>query len=64
MTEMTVTSFVDGKPLTGGGDRFETINPATGKALASVYDAVAVDVEAAVAAAQRGFEIWSAMTGT
>ena len=64
MTEMTVTSFVDGKPLTGGGDRFETINPATGKALASVYDAVAVDVEAAVAAAQRGFEVWSAMTGT
>ncbi len=64
MTEMTVTSFVDGKPLRGGGERFETINPATGKAVAAVYDAVAVDVEAAVAAAQRGFEVWSAMTGT
>ena len=44
MTEMTVTGFVDGKPLCGGGDRFETINPATGKAFAAVYDAVAADV--------------------
>jgi betaine-aldehyde dehydrogenase len=65
MTEMTVTSFVDGKPLRGGGERFETINPATGKAFAAALrNAVAVDVEAAVAAAQRGFEVWSAMTGT
>lgn len=64
MTEMTVASFVDGKPLRGSGDRFETINPATGKAFAAVYDAAAADVNAAVAAAQRGFEIWSAMTGT
>jgi len=64
MTEMTVTGFVDGKPLRGAGERFETINPASGKAFAAVYDAVAADVDAAVTAAQRGFEVWSAMTGT
>ena len=64
MSEMTVTSFVDGQHCQGGGDRFESVNPATGQAFAAVYDASSADVEAAVAAAQRGFEVWSAMTGT
>lgn len=64
MTATTITSFVDGKPLNGSGDRFETINPATGDAFAQVFDASQADVDAAVAAAERGFAVWSAMTGT
>jgi betaine-aldehyde dehydrogenase len=64
MTDTSIASFVDGKPLIGGGERFESLNPATGQALAVLHDASAADVDAAVAAAQRGFEIWSALTGT
>ncbi|MBI3274495.1 MAG: aldehyde dehydrogenase family protein [Methylocystis sp.] len=60
---MTVFSWVDGKHLQGGGERFETVNPATGRPFAQVHAANAADVEAAVASAQRGFEVWSAMTG-
>ena len=63
MGESRITSFVDGKPLTGGGDSFENVNPATGAVIGVVRDASADDVEAAVAAAQRGFEVWSALTG-
>ena len=59
-----IHSFVNGQALRGGGERFETLNPATGKAFAQLHDANAADVDATVAAAQRGFEIWSAMTGT
>ena len=54
MSESVVPSFVGGMPLQGGGERFETFNPATGQALASVWDATAADVETAVAGAQRG----------
>jgi betaine-aldehyde dehydrogenase len=63
MNKSAVTSFVDGKPLNGSGEKFETINPATGEAFAFACDASSVDVDAAVVAAQRGFEIWAAMTG-
>ena len=63
MGESRITSFVDGKPLTGGGEGFENVNPATGAVIGVVRDASADDVEAAVAAAQRGFEVWSALTG-
>ena len=64
MNETRIKSFVDGKPVDGRGERFETLNPATGLAFAAVYDGSADDVEAAVEAAQKGFEVWSAMTGT
>jgi betaine-aldehyde dehydrogenase len=64
MIETSIKSFVDGKFINGRGERFETLNPATGLAFAAVYDGSADDVEAAVEAAQKGFEVWSAMTGT
>jgi len=64
MTAMTVTSFVDGKPMIGSGDRFETINPATGNAFAQVSDASQADVDSGVWVAEPGFSVWSAMTGT
>ncbi len=58
-----IPSLVDGKPLTGGGAVFENINPASGALIGRLHDADESDVDAAVQAAQRGFETWSAMTG-
>lgn len=43
---------------------FETINPATGQALAQVPIAGAAEVDAAVARATEAQKIWGAMTGT
>jgi betaine-aldehyde dehydrogenase len=64
MSEVTLSSFVNGLHVQGSGERFESINPATGKAFAAVYDASQADVDAAVIAAQAGFLVWSAMTAT
>jgi betaine-aldehyde dehydrogenase len=64
MSQPSIPSFVNGQHLQGSGERFESINPATGKAYAAVHDASQADVDAAVAAAQAGFLVWSAMTGT
>ena len=64
MNDQIISSFVDGHLVQGGGDSFDSVNPATGLAFATVHDANQADVDAAVAAAQRGFEVWSAMTGT
>ena len=47
-----------------GGQRFETLNPATGEVICTVQQADAEDVEAAVASAREGFAVWSAMSGT
>ncbi|MBI2384352.1 MAG: succinylglutamate-semialdehyde dehydrogenase [Gammaproteobacteria bacterium] len=50
--------FIDGEWLTGGGDRFDSVNPATGSELWSGYAASAVDVDQAAQAARRAFESW------
>ncbi|WP_407496649.1 aldehyde dehydrogenase family protein [Pseudooceanicola sp. MF1-13] len=42
----------------GAGRYVDTLNPATGEVLASVADAGAADVDAAVKAAQKGFAEW------
>jgi len=63
MNEM-IASFVDGHAVHGQGEAFETINPATGRAIAQVREALAADVDAAVQSAERGFAQWSALTGT
>ena len=64
MDSHSIPGFVDGQPLVGGGAAFDNINPATGQVIGTVHDADAADVDAAVAAAQRGFAVWSAMTAT
>jgi len=64
MSETSIHSFVDGKPLQGQGAAFTSVNPANGLVFAHLREADAADVDATVAAAQRGFEVWSAMTGT
>lgn len=62
MNEASIHSWVDGKPLAGSGKAFVSINPATGQVLGHLKDADAGDVDMAVACAQRGFEVWSAMS--
>lgn len=46
------------------GERFETLNPASGRPLCRVGVANADDVDKAVAAAEDGFARWRAMDGT
>jgi len=58
-----IASFVAGQAVHGRGEAFDTINPATGRTIARVHEALAADVDVAVQAAQRGFEQWSALTG-
>ena len=64
MDATSIPSFVDGQPLVGSGEAFDNINPATGEVIGVVHDAGDADVDAAVAASQRGFALWSAMTAT
>ena len=45
------------------GESFENINPANGETICKIQVAGQQDVDAAVEAAQKGFETWSAMTG-
>jgi betaine-aldehyde dehydrogenase len=56
--------FIDGRPAAAGsGERFTSVNPATGRPLCEVEQADAADVDRAVEAAARAFAGWSAMTG-
>jgi succinate-semialdehyde dehydrogenase/glutarate-semialdehyde dehydrogenase len=53
--------FIDGQWLDGKGRKGEdVINPATGKALALLPHASAADLDAALAAAAKGFAVWKA----
>jgi succinate-semialdehyde dehydrogenase/glutarate-semialdehyde dehydrogenase len=55
--------FIDGTAIdTTGTDRFEVLNPATEETLGSVPSAGPAEVEAALAAAQRGFAAWRRVT--
>lgn len=56
--------FIGGKwRESWAGERFETVNPATGEALASVAQGSAEDVDAAVRAARAALGPWQALTG-
>lgn len=49
--------LIDGKHVNAvSGNTFETINPTTGKVLATVADGEAADIDLAVASARRAFE--------
>jgi acyl-CoA reductase-like NAD-dependent aldehyde dehydrogenase len=54
-------SFIAGERHHNAGDPLEVVNPAEGRAFASVAAASAQDVEAAVQAAARAFGAWSAL---
>ena len=53
--------YIDGKWLNGEGRKGEdVINPATGKTLAHLPHASKADLDAALAAAEKGFAVWKA----
>ena len=56
-------NHIGGRFVSGSGETFETINPATGEVIGTVEIADKATVERAVEAAQRGQKIWAAMTG-
>ncbi|MEL6891146.1 MAG: betaine-aldehyde dehydrogenase [Actinomycetota bacterium] len=55
----SVRSFVDGGFVDAGGETFATRYPATNRVIAEVEQAGHAEIDAAVAAARRGFEVWS-----
>ncbi|MEM8618018.1 MAG: aldehyde dehydrogenase family protein, partial [Pseudomonadota bacterium] len=59
----TIAMLIDGKWTSGSStDRDEVINPATGETLGEVPHASSADLDAALAAAQKGFKTWSSKT--
>jgi betaine-aldehyde dehydrogenase len=61
----TQQAWIGGKPhANADGRSFETLNPATNRPLCQVEISGLAEVEAAVAAAEAGFAVWSAMGGT
>lgn len=59
-----IKSYIDGAYIEStSGQHFDSINPASGEVIARVQQADEADVEAAVASAEKGFGIWSEMTG-
>ena len=56
--------FIDGDLVPGGGELWETVNPASGEVLARFAAGTAEDVDAAVRAARRAYErVWAPMPG-
>lgn len=66
-TESSATeamAYVDGRSMAAtSGERFPTVNPATGEVLAQVHQCNEADVDAAVASAKAAFPAWAALTG-
>jgi betaine-aldehyde dehydrogenase len=57
--------YIDGQYCdASSNESFADYNPATGELLADIQTASLSDVDKAVAAAKRGFAVWSAMSGT
>src|SRR5207247_6542580 len=53
--------YIGGEWKNGGGRKGEdVVNPATGKPLARLPHASTADLDAALEAAQKGFEVWRA----
>jgi succinate-semialdehyde dehydrogenase / glutarate-semialdehyde dehydrogenase len=53
--------YIDGQWLSGGGRKSEdVVNPASGKVLAQLPHASRADLDAALAAAEKGFALWKA----
>ena len=55
--------FIGGEWVKGGGARFDSINPAKGKKLASLVEATPADVDAAVKAARAAQPGWAKLSG-
>ena len=56
-------NFIDGQHVDAvKGDTLDIINPATGKVYATSPNSKQADIDAAMAAAQRGFDVWKEST--
>ncbi|MCW8328463.1 betaine-aldehyde dehydrogenase [Photobacterium sp. SDRW27] len=56
--------YIHGQAIeASSGETFVTYNPATGEKLAEIGQASTLDVDRAIASAQEGFKVWSAMSG-
>lgn len=59
----TLQHFIDGGFVDAAGDEFDTVvNPATGEAIAQSPRATPDELDRAVAAARRAFDVWSTTT--
>lgn len=59
---MNVKLLINGKFVAGGGSKEKVLDPATGQTIATVGEASATQIEAAVKAAAKAFPAWSATT--
>ncbi|WP_373086523.1 betaine-aldehyde dehydrogenase [Sneathiella sp.] len=63
-TTNRLSLFINGKTCRAlSGKSFENFNPATGAKISDVELAGARDIDKAIIAARKGFQVWSAMTG-
>ncbi len=63
MNITSIFSVVSGRLVHGNGERFTSVNPATGEVIAELYAAGQKDVNDAVESAKQGQVIWAGMTG-
>ncbi len=61
-TAETLTNFIDGERVAGGGETEPVLNPATGEELAQAPVSSAQEVDRAVRAARAAFEGWANTT--
>ncbi|MEX0350737.1 MAG: aldehyde dehydrogenase family protein [Paracoccaceae bacterium] len=61
--DRTFGLFIGGAFTKPGKDRFDSVNPANGEALASLTEATSKDVDAAVKAATKAQKHWAALGG-
>ncbi len=55
--------IIDGEKVSGGGRRtFDVVNPVTGEAMGALPLAEAADLDRALEAAAKGFQIWRKST--
>ena len=58
-----IENFINGKLVAAkSGETTELINPSTGAIFANAVKSNSVDVDAAMAAAKKGFEVWKEST--
>ena len=58
-------NYIDGRYVAAHGTgTIDNVNPATGEVIAKIEVALEPEVDAAISAAERGFKIWSAMSGS
>lgn len=58
MSLYQIRNFIDGKLQPGSGAEMTTLNPASNTVLASGFESMAGDVDAAVKAARKGLAVW------